>query len=157
MPDSRNPRVAFVFDGIGDDELVGDHPNLQTGWGAAGYEIDRYDHELGTPTSALLLASSVGFSDQYRPMLDELLWYIPGRDGKRPDDPQVEGEPHRFVRSDIAYLEYPNGGAVFSVGSIAWRGALAHNGYDNTVARLTENVLRSFADRPRGIAPGDSV
>jgi len=155
MPDSRDPRVRFIFDGIGDDEPIGDQPNLQTHWGAAGYEIDRFDHELGTPASALLLASSVGFSNLYRPMVDEILWYIQGRDGARPADPQVEGEPHRFVRSDMTYLGYPNGGAVFSVGSIAWRGGIAHNGYDNTVSRVTGNVLRRFAEQPRGTTPSD--
>jgi N,N-dimethylformamidase len=155
MPDSHDPRVRFIFEGIGEDELIGDQPNLQTRWGAAGYEIDRFDHELGTPASALLLASSVGFSDAYRPMLDEVLWFMPGRDGKRTDDPQAEGEPHRFVRSDMAYLDYPEGGAVFSVGSIAWRGGIAANGYDNTVARVTGNVLHRFAERPRGESPSD--
>lgn len=155
MPDSHDPRVRFIFEGIGDDELIGDQPNLQTGWGAAGYEIDRFDHELGTPATALLLASSVGLSNLYRPMVDEVLWYVAGRDGTRPDDPQVNGEPHRFVRADMAYLEYPNGGAVFSVGSIAWRGAIAFNDYDNTVARVTGNVLRRFTERPRGVSPSD--
>jgi N,N-dimethylformamidase beta subunit-like protein len=155
MPDSYDPRVGFIFEGIGPDELIGNQPNLQTRWGAAGYEIDRFDHELGTPASALLLASSVGFSDLYRPMVEEVLWYVMGRDGARPDDPQVEGEPHRFVRSDMAYLEYPNGGAAFSVGSIAWRGGIAHNGYENTVSRVTSNVLRRFAERPRGVSPSD--
>ena len=29
QPDSRDPRVAFIFAGIGDDELIGDFPNLQ--------------------------------------------------------------------------------------------------------------------------------
>lgn len=155
MPDSFDPRVGFIFDGIGDDEMIGDQPNLQTRWGAAGYEIDRFDLELGTPASALLLASSVGFSDLYRPMVEEVLWFVMGRDGSRPDDPQVEGEPHRFVRADMAYLEYPNGGAAFSVGSIAWRGGIAHNGYDNTVSRVTGNVLRRFSERPRGLSPSD--
>jgi len=56
-------------------------------------------------------------------MIDEELYYIPGRDGKHPTDPQVPGEGHRFVRSDMAYLEYPNGGAVFSAGrESGWRG-----------------------------------
>jgi N,N-dimethylformamidase len=55
----------------------------------------------------------------------------------------------------MAYLEYPDGGAVFSVGSIAWRGGISHNGYDNSVARITGNVLRRFADRPRGVSPSD--
>jgi N,N-dimethylformamidase len=34
---------------------------------------------------------------------------------------------------------------VFSTGSIAWCGSLSHNGYDNNVSRITENVLRRFA------------
>ncbi len=157
MPDADDPRVAFVFEGLAEGELIGDQPNLQTRWGAAGYEIDRFDHELGTPATALLLASSVGFSSHYRPMIDEVLWYMPGRDGQRPDDPQTDDEPHRFVRSDIAYLEYPNGGAVFSVGSIAWRGGIAVNDYRNTVATVTGNVLRRFAERERGRSPSDGA
>jgi N,N-dimethylformamidase len=32
-----------------------------------------------------------------------------------------------------------------STGSIAWCGALAHNGYDNDISRITDNVLRAFA------------
>jgi N,N-dimethylformamidase len=155
MPGSFDPRVRFIFEGIGDDELIGDHPSIQTKWGAAGYEIDRFEPELGSPATTILLASSVGFSDAYKPMVDDVLWYIPGREGKHPDDPQVEGEPHRFVRSDMVYLEYPNGGAVFSVGSIAWLGSISYNGGDNTVSRVTENVVRRFADRPRGESPGD--
>ena len=68
-----------------------------------------------------------------------------GRDGASVNDPQRDGEPHRFVRADMTYTDYPNGGAVFSAGSICWRGALSWNGYDNTVSRVTENVLRRFA------------
>src|SRR5439155_13896999 len=43
------------------------------------------------------------------------------------------------------YLEYPNGGAVLSTGSIAWCASLSYNNYTNNVSRLTENVLRRFA------------
>ena len=56
------------------------------------------------------------------------------------------GAPHRFARADMAYLEYPNGGAVFSAGSICWRGSLSAHDYGGTVSRVTENVLRRFAD-----------
>ena len=146
QPDSRDPRVAFIFAGIGDDELIGDFPNLQVRHGAAGYEFDRVETELGSPPGTLVLASSVGFDARLaNPMVDERLWFTAGRDGARPDDPQQPGRPHRFVRADIAYLEYPNGGAVFSAGAICWRGALSWNGYDNNVSRITENVLRAFA------------
>ena len=34
---------------------------------------------------------------------------------------------------------------MFSTGSIAWCGCLSHDGYDNAVSRITENVLRRFA------------
>ena len=51
-----------------------------------------------------------------------------------------------YKRQDLVFFETPNGGAVFSTGSIAWAGSLAHNGYDNNVSRLTENVLRRFLD-----------
>jgi N,N-dimethylformamidase len=54
-----------------------------------------------------------------------------------------------LVHADLAFLEYPNGGAVFSTGSIAWSGSLSYNNYTNNVSRITENVLRRFsADAP---------
>ncbi len=146
MPASRDPRVAFIFEGVGDDEPIGDFPNLQVRHGAAGYEFDRVEAELGSPPGTLLLASSVGFETELaRPMIDERLWFMAGRDGAGTDAPQRPDAPHRFVRADMAYLEYPNGGAVFSAGAICWRGALSWNGYDNNVSRITENVLRAFA------------
>jgi N,N-dimethylformamidase len=49
------------------------------------------------------------------------------------------------MRCDMVFFETPNGGAVFSVGSIAYCGALSHNSYDNNVSRITENVLRRFS------------
>ena len=94
----------------------------------------------------MILGSSVRFNASHKTMIDEELYFIPGRDGKHPTDPQVPGKAHRFVRSDLAYLEYPNGGAVFSAGAICWRGALSGYGYRNSVSQVTENVLRRFAD-----------
>ena len=46
----------------------------------------------------------------------------------------------------MVFFETPNGGAVFSTGSIAWAGSLGHNGYANNVARITGNVLQRFID-----------
>jgi N,N-dimethylformamidase len=60
--------------------------------------------------------------------------------------PGLGGTEADAIRSDIVFFESPNGGAVFSTGSIAWAGAMAWNGYDNHVARITENVLRRFLD-----------
>ena len=49
----------------------------------------------------------------------------------------------------MVFLEYPNGGAVFSTSAIAWCGSLSYNTYTNSVSRITENVLRRFmADAP---------
>ena len=44
----------------------------------------------------------------------------------------------------MTYFETPNGGAVFATGSITWCYGLSHNGYDNNVSRVTENVLTRF-------------
>ncbi len=58
----------------------------------------------------------------------------------------ITGETCPLVRCDMIFYETPKGGAVFSTSSIAWAGALARNGYDNNVSRLTENVIRRFID-----------
>jgi N,N-dimethylformamidase len=133
LPDSFDPRARFIFEGIGDDELIGNFGLV--GGGAAGYELDRYSLQLGTPPDALLLATSEGHSDNYPHVVEEILFMFPGQGGTQ--DPAV--------RADLVYFSLPNGGAVFSTGSIAWCGSLSHNGYDNNVSRITENVLRRFA------------
>jgi N,N-dimethylformamidase len=46
----------------------------------------------------------------------------------------------------MVFFAIPDGGAVFSVGSMAWAGSLSHNGYQNNVSRITGNVLRRFLD-----------
>lgn len=49
----------------------------------------------------------------------------------------------------MVYFVNERDGAVFSVGSMAWCGSLEHNNYGNSVARVSENVLRRFAsDEP---------
>jgi N,N-dimethylformamidase len=49
----------------------------------------------------------------------------------------------------MVLLEYPKGGAVFSPGSISWSACLSHNGYDNTVSRVTRNVIDRFSSGRR--------
>ena len=58
-------------------------------------------------------------------------------------NPQLQG-PH--VRADRVFFETPSGGAVFSTGSISYAGAIAHNAFDNDIARITNNVLQRFLD-----------
>lgn len=132
-PDSTEPEVEFIFDGVDEDETIGDFGLI--GGGAAGLELDIYDEELGTPPNAYLLASSEGHTDNYLHVVEEVLFNVPGLSGSQ--DP--EG------RADIVYFKTQNGGAVFSTSSIAWCGSLAHNDYDNNVSRITGNVLDQFS------------
>jgi N,N-dimethylformamidase len=157
MPGSFDPRVAFIFAGLGHDELIGDVPSLQVRWGAAGYEFDRVEPELGSPATTLQLASSMSFNESHQSLLDDRLWFMQGRGGASVGDPQIPGQPHRYARSDLAYLEYPAGGAVFSAGAICWCACLSAYGYDNNVSRITSNVLRRFADTPKGVSPSDPL
>ena len=133
-PDSFNPRVAFMFKGIGKDELIGDFGFH--GGGAAGNELDRADPALGTPPHALSVATSEKHTDLYMVVNEEILINHPG----------MSGNDHPLVRADMVFFETPNGGAVFSTGSIAYGASLPWNGYKNNIAKLTTNVLKRFAD-----------
>ncbi|MGI8702595.1 MAG: N,N-dimethylformamidase beta subunit family domain-containing protein [Nocardioidaceae bacterium] len=129
-PDSFDPRADWIFDGVGDDEPIGDF-GLTMG-GAAGFEIDCADASLGTPPHALIIATASTFSPTYE---HQHPIHVAG----------TTLDLHEPMRCDMVFFETPNGGAVFSVGSIAYCGALSYNGYDNNVSRITENVLRRFA------------
>lgn len=132
MPDSFDPAAEFIFEGV-EETYFGDFGLM--GGGAAGAELDRYDIELGSSPDALLLASSAGLhSDDYQQVSEDLLETPPTTGGTR----------GTAVRSDVVYVPMPGGGATFSVGSIAWTGALSHNDYQNSISRITHNVLQRF-------------
>ncbi|KAB7632897.1 LamG domain-containing protein [Verminephrobacter eiseniae] len=128
-----DPRVAFAFAGI-DDEILGDFGLI--GGGAAGMEVDRHDVARGSPRHAVVLASSGPHTEAHVLVVEDMLFNFMG----------TTGNLCPLVRSDIVFFESGQGGAVFSVGSIAYAGALSHNGYANNISRLTENVLRRFLD-----------
>ena len=132
---ASDERVAWVFDGIGPDEPLGEF-GLVMG-GTAGDEIDRADPALGTPPGAWVLASSTGHSDRYQLAVEEVLATVPG----------LGGTENELVRSDIVLFETPSGGAVFAAGSICFCGALSHAGYDNNISRMVGNVVRGFLER----------
>jgi len=134
LPDSFDPRAEFIFEGIGSDEPIGDFGLVQGG--AGGVEIDRADFDLGTPHHALVLATCGDLSDVYLLVIEDELVTHSGITG---------GAQHPLVRADMVFFEGPNGGGVFSVGSISWCGSLSHNNYDNNVSRITDNVLKRFA------------
>ncbi|MDP3749548.1 MAG: LamG-like jellyroll fold domain-containing protein [Phenylobacterium sp.] len=133
-PASRDPRAAFIFAGV-TNEVIGDFPVLVAAHGAAGYEVDRADVDLGTPPHALVVASATGLDDSYQNAIEDTEGMTPYHGGT--NCPRV--------RADMVFYETPRDGAVFSVGSIAWCSGLSYKGYDNDVARITENVVRAFA------------
>ncbi len=130
--DRTDSRASWVWDGVEiEDGRIG---TSGLGGGAAGQELDRYDTRLGSPEHAVVLASATEFGPDMLRTKEEFEGSV------------ASPTPDPYVRADIVFFETPNGGAVFSVGSISWFGALARNGYDNDVAKITDNVLRRFAD-----------
>jgi N,N-dimethylformamidase len=123
LPASRDPEYEFVFAGV-EAELIGDF-GLNLGF-AAGYEMDTVQEwPWGEGRTVLLAhASSPGF--------------VAGR-----RMPVALG-------ADLALTTWPNGGAVFAAAAVTWTGSLSHNGYNNDVSRITENVLRRFLTSPAG-------
>jgi hypothetical protein len=131
---SRDAALAWVFEGIPDDVLLGVHG---FGGGASGDEIDKCNYELGSPSNTIVVATSTGHTDEF---------------GIFPEDvefPMLKtlGTQTNEIRSDITYYESGGGGAVFSVGSINWFCSLGWNNFENEIARLTANVLREFVRR----------
>jgi N,N-dimethylformamidase len=137
--ESYDDEVAFIFEGV-EEETIGDFGLIMGG--AVGDELDRSDPLLGTPANTWVLATSSGqHSDFYQHVVEEVL--------ENQAHQSQGGLANPRVRADMVYFETPAGGAVFSVGSIAWVGSLSYNQYDNNVSRITGNVLRSFLGRRR--------
>ncbi len=141
-PQSNDPRAAFIFEGVASDALIGDFESLSLGRGAAGDEVDRVEPLFGSPPDTLCVAAATGFERHCHAVEER---HYAARFS-------IEDST---VRSDMVYLEYPRGGAVFSVGSIAWSGALYYNGYDNNVSRITRNVLTRFMQANKTAVSGD--
>jgi N,N-dimethylformamidase len=131
-----DPRVAFMREGLDEvaipDTVFGERGFM--GGGAAGHELDRADIRLGTPHHALVVARAVVTDPTFQPVNEER------RDHTWP------GKREDIIRSDLTFFEAPDGGAVFSVGSMCFIGTLPVDGYDNPAAKLIENIVRRFAD-----------
>ncbi len=131
---SHDPQYAWVFEGVTEEKL-GDYGF--SGGGAAGFELDRADIELGSPRSTVILARSEGHGDSFVVVPEELLSHIS----------TVTGEPPAgLIRGEIVLCPIHGGGQVFAVGSITFCGSLTHNNGDNDVSRILENVLRRFSE-----------
>jgi N,N-dimethylformamidase len=135
LPGARDPRAAFVMEGIEPDAAIGDFGHSMGG--AASDEIDRHDPRYGSPPEAIVLATSQGGHSDYVLLVCEDVPVTHLRLG---------GTTCDDVRADITLMPTAEGGAVFSVGSIGWTAAMACNDYDNNVARMSANVLRRFRD-----------
>ncbi|MEO7122088.1 MAG: N,N-dimethylformamidase beta subunit family domain-containing protein, partial [Lacisediminihabitans sp.] len=99
LQDSFDPAAAFAFEGIADTEILGDFGIM--GGGAAGAEVDCYQPVLGSPSQALVLATSGPLSDAYLLAAEEVFEMLPGLGGTE----QVS------VRSDIVLTALEGGGA----------------------------------------------
>ena len=130
----KEARFAWVFEGLGPDELIGE---FGFGGGASGDEIDRWDPLHGSPEEAVVLASSTGHSDDFALFPEDYGF----------QDVKTLGTQTDRVRSDIVLNEIPGGGSVFSVGSMNWYCSLGWDGYKNSVAQVTENVIRRFLNK----------
>ncbi|KAH8175291.1 N,N-dimethylformamidase beta subunit [Sarocladium implicatum] len=129
---------AWLFEGLSQDPSTGQVKRILGpegfGGGASGDEIDRMDFALGTPSNAILLATSVGHDDTFGLFNEEIMY------------PMINttGTVNRKIRSDMVLFETSGGGMVFSVGSINWYGSLGWDAYENNVAKLTWNVVKRF-------------
>jgi N,N-dimethylformamidase len=130
-----DPRVAFMRDGMEDKtepgSILGERGLM--GGGAAGHELDRADTSLGTPPHAIIVGRAVLEDPIYQPVNEERY------------DHTWPGAREDIIRSDLTFFETPNGGAVFSVGSMNFIGALPIDNYDSVAARLITNIVKRFA------------
>jgi N,N-dimethylformamidase len=136
MPEARNSRAAWLLEGLTDDTFGG---YGLSGHGAAGFELDRTDIRLGTPSHAIVLARSEGHEPEAPWVLvpEEHLTHLTTIPGKKPAE---------LIHADLTFFEAPNDGAVLSTGSITFCGSLPHNNFDNDCSRILANALDRFLD-----------
>ncbi|MGX6449347.1 N,N-dimethylformamidase beta subunit family domain-containing protein, partial [Patulibacter sp. S7RM1-6] len=128
---ARGAPGGWTLDGVEAEEFGA----YGTMGGAAGIEVDAVDPGLGTPDATIVLASSVGHSDDL----------LEARENFNMTSRILGGARNPRAHSDVVLVPREGGGAVFAVGSIAFAGSLAHEGGDNDVARLLGNVFDRFA------------
>ncbi len=132
-PDSfTNPEVNWIFESV-DDEVIGDFGLC--GFGAAGFELDRMDHRLGSAENTMVLASSEGHDADFVLVPEEHLTHIT----------TFSGEPaSQLIRADMVYQCNENGSQLFSTGSITFCGSLLHDAGNNNISIVLGNVIRRF-------------
>lgn len=136
--DAENPRAAWIFDGTTEGDVFGEYGLDQVRGGAAGFEVDGADFTKGTPRNALVLAEANDFRGEVEDIiLSQLplaIYYHPSEGGES------------IAKASMTFFETPDGGAVFSTGSITWISSTLENDYQNDVAIITKNVIDRFLD-----------
>jgi N,N-dimethylformamidase len=122
---------AWIFDTV-DERPIGDS-GIVLG-GAAGYEVDGVIERMHTPPSLVRLATAGDFDVSF-----EVRDPLPSAIGA--------AERAQFRRADMTIYRHTGGGLVFSVGSVAWCGALPFAGGRNAVGAITLNIAKRFAQR----------
>jgi N,N-dimethylformamidase len=137
-PEARqDARLAWMLAGITADK-IGDFG--LSAHGAAGFELDRTDKRLGTPSHAVVIAAS----ENHPP---ETPWVLVPEEYLTHTSTAAGRPPAELIRADMTFFETADGrGAVFSTGSITFCGSLPSQGYDNNISRLLGNVLDRFLD-----------
>ena len=124
-PESYEAPYSFVFEGVGESKIGDFGLNLGSAVGCEMDAVHDWTWDERFPCPVVLARSEAGA-------------YTPPR--RNPVPPVA----------DIAITASESGGAAFAAGSITWTGSLSHNGYENNVSKITENVIRRFLDRPDG-------
>ncbi len=135
---SYDPRYAWIFEGIEGEEIGAEG---LSGGGAAGYELDRADLDLGTHPDAVVLARSGEHPEHFVAVPEEILSHVA----------TISGEPEEaLIRAEILYWETPAGGIVFSAGSITFCGSLFQKDRSASIGTLLGNVIRRILRNGEG-------
>jgi N,N-dimethylformamidase len=141
MKAAADPMWSWIFAGV-EGERFGGGPALVLGHGAAGFEIDRTDTAAGTPEHTVVLASADEFTDAYQTAIERATAIAPWHGGS---------DPRSGLRADMTITPGPNGGAVFTTGSISYASTLCFNGNRSDTATILANVIDGLlADRLPG-------
>jgi N,N-dimethylformamidase len=137
LEDASNPRADWIFAGTKEGEVFGEYGIDRVKGGVVGFEIDKFNPGSGAPRHILHLATN----EPLHPKIEDVkvgtlpltIAYHPA-----PDD--------MWAGADVVFFETPNGGAMFSTGTICWFSSTLENGFDNDVAQITRNVITRFLD-----------
>lgn len=126
---SYSDETNWIFEGV-IEETFGDE-GIVLG-GAAGYEVDATNKNMGTSQDTVVLATAKGFPSEF--YHDPTRWYEGG----------ASEEADRRC-AEMTIRELRNGAQIFTVGSVAFLGALPADENMNDIGRLTLNVVNKFS------------